>query len=128
MIALQQEGMQARTAQCYWLGIQPYQSSFDPVIPRIWCHSPSFHGFEACGFLLFSANLPAEKPAPKALVFSDFSLLCLHHCSPSIIRHSTTNTSLSHPRCRHWPCGHGLFSFFVGMLSRYAKAFLPDRA
>ena len=79
-------------------------------------------------FVLFSADLRAEKDHQKHLFFNDFSLLYLHHYSPSIIRHSTTNTSLSHPRCRHWPYGHGLFSFFVGMLSRYTKGFLPDRA
>ena len=92
-----------------WSGIQPYQSSFDSAIPRTWCHSPCFHGF-----VLFSTDLPAEKEAPKALVFSDFSRLCLHHCSPSIIRHST-------PRYRYLavaisPCGHGFFSFLRALL------------
>jgi hypothetical protein len=48
--------------------------------------------------VLFSANLRPEKEAPKALVFSDFLTFYAYTTVPrSLIGHSTTNTSLSHP-------------------------------
>ena len=48
--------------------IQPYQSSFDPAIPRTMRYSPSFHR----SIRAFSADLPTEKEVLKALVFQRF--------------------------------------------------------
>ena len=99
-------------------GIQPYQSSFSPAIPRTWCHSHAFHGFRWIrhGFVVFS-DLRPEKIGQKALVFSQFFAFYLHQTSYSLMRLSTTTTtSLSHPRCRHLAMGAWLFSFFGGTL------------
>ena len=49
--------------------IQPTKPASGPANHRTWCHSHPFHGF---GFVLFSADLHAEKEAPKALDFSHF--------------------------------------------------------
>ena len=64
---------------------------------------------------LFSADLQAEKAPPKVLVFNQFSLFMYPQASPSLIGHSTTITSLSHPCCRHYTViinGHEDMAFF----------------
>ena len=102
---------------------QPYQSSFNSANPRTWCHSPSFHGFGARGLWIHSCffqQICGRRRSHQKHSFSaSFSLSGLHHGSPSIIRHSTTNTSLSHPRCHHLAMWAWPFFFFVGKLSRY---------
>ena len=71
-------------------------------------------------WIIWIRDLYARRKHQKHLISVIFSLACMHRPTPwfaRLIRHSTivTTTSLSHPRCRQWLWGHGLFFFlFVG--------------
>ncbi|KAM0795821.1 hypothetical protein BDR22DRAFT_574148 [Usnea florida] len=58
----------------------------------------------------FFSNLWPDKIGQKALVSSHFFTFQVHQASCSIMRLSATNTSPSHPRCRHLATGAWLFS------------------
>lgn len=123
-VALQLEGNENGQALVEQLSLatnQPYRINFDLAILRKMRYSPCFHGFGLYGSIhAFLAICARRIWQQKHLFFNLFSL-CVHaQASPSIIKHSTTNNSLSHPRCRtlavvpslsQWPCGHGLFPF-----------------
>ena len=75
-------------------------------------------------FVLFSADLYAEKDILKALILSDFSLIYIYRHSYSIIRYSVFNnyylataTSLPLPRYRYLAIATKLSSFIYIRLS-----------